>query len=123
MQETDVREIVTLLLDKAQENKHTEIRLITTYKEFRAVKKQAKALRVVLKILRNSANSVLKKYCKEVVVGEQDFSKLLAYSQLLDVAYYYEQELEIVTGMITEYDRYLDTCAYIATLLGEVREV
>lgn len=123
MQETEVLEIITLLLDKAQENKHTEIRLITTYKEFRAVKKQAKALKIVLKILQNSATSLLKKYCQEVKVGDQDFSKLLAYDQLLYVAAYYEQELEIVTKMIVEYDKYLDDCNYIATLLGAVREV
>lgn len=123
MRETEAQEMIALLLNKAQENKHTEIRLITTYREFRAVKKQARALRIVLKILQNSANAVLKLYCKEVEVGEQDITKLLAYSQLLDVYAYYARELEIVNEMITEYDKYLDECDYLATLLGEVREV
>jgi uracil phosphoribosyltransferase len=123
MQETETIEIIALLLNKAQENKHTEIRLITTWREFRAFKKQAKALKVVIKILRNSANSLLKVYCKEVVEGTQDFTKLLAYNQLLEVSDYYKRELEIVNEMITEYDKYLDDCNYIATLLGEVREV
>lgn len=123
MQESDVQELIALLLNKAQENKHTEIRLITTYKEFRAVKKQAKALKIVIKVLVNSANLLLKTYCKEVEVGEQDFSKLLAYDQLLEVSAYYLQELTIVTDMITEYDKYLDDCNYIATLLGQVRKV
>lgn len=123
MQETEAQEIISLLLDKARENKHTEIRLITTYREFRAVKKQARALKVVLKILRNSANSVFKSYCKEIVECEQDITKLLAYNQLFGIAAYYKRELEIITEMITEYDKYLDECNYIATLFGAVREV
>ena len=117
MQEINAQEILTLLIDQAQEE-HTEFHIITTWAEFKYYWRQEKATKVVIKLLRNSANFVFNSYCKAVASGSADFNLLLAYSQLQDVVAYYEQELKIISDMTNEYDDYLVSNNFIFTLIG-----
>ena len=124
MQITEVHELINELINQAELQEHTEQHLITTLAEYRFYLGQQRALKVVIKLLRNCANLVFTDYCKEVMIGEPDFGKILAFSQLRDVAVYYEQEFAIVKEMNDEYDNYLgDWGNFFKALAGHTREV
>jgi hypothetical protein len=50
---------------------------------------------------------LFKDYCKDVTAGISDLTKLLAYSQLLDIIAFYENDLKTVQAMLSDYDTYL----------------
>ena len=107
MQETELQEIIEQLIQRALKEDYTEKHLIDNWSEYKFYLQQQRSLRVVLRILRNSANFVFKTYCKEVAEGEADLNKLLAYVQLQEVVEFYEKDLSIVKAMNDEYDEYL----------------
>jgi hypothetical protein len=125
MQDIDTKEIVKRLILQAQEDQHTKPHLITTWKEYRFYINQARSLKVVIKVLRNSEASLFKSYCKGIAKGEAEFSKMIACLQVQDIIDYYDQEYEIIKGMNTEYDNYLGECNFInfiLTLFGAERD-
>ena len=121
MQESEAIEIINQLIMQAQEGEHTEVHLISTLSEYFFYLGQAKSLRVVLRVLRNSSNFVFKAYCRGIVIGTSNIDELLAYQQLRGIIPYYEQELEIVNDMIVEYEDYLFFGNLIPALFGASR--
>ena len=124
MQATEVQEIINELINQAESGEHTDRHLITTWTEYRFYLGQQRALKVVIKLLRNCADLVFADYCKEIPLGTSDLNKLLAYSQLRDVTAYYEQELALVKEMNDEYDNYLGNWAnFFKAIIGYQREI
>ena len=126
MQDLDTREIVEQLIQQAQEDQHTQPHTLITWREFMFYRKRVKAYKVVINILQRSTDNLFKSYCADVAKGEAEFSKMLAYIQLLDIVYYYEQELEIIKSMVNEYDKYLEEgnlINFIRAIFGAVREI
>lgn len=124
MQATEVHEIIDELINRAEAGEHTNNHLIATWAEYRFYLGQQRALKVVIKLLRNCANLVFTDYCKEIKLGGSDLNKLLAYSQLRDVTSYYEQELAIVKEMNDEYDNYIGNWGnFFRALAGYTREI
>ena len=74
--------------------------------------------------MRTSANKLFKEYCKGVIAGISDVTKILAYEQMLDIIAFYEEELETIQSMVDDYDEYLNNFwNYIGALFGERRDV
>lgn len=123
MQDLDAQEIITELIQQAEENKNTEFHLITTWDEYLYYLGQERSLKVVLKVLQQCANSIFKTYCKEIPFGTADFNLLLAYNKFKDIEAYYAQELKTIKEMNAEYDNYLGswTNFFNAIFLGQIR--
>ena len=107
MQDLDAQEIIAELIQQAEENKNTEFHLITTWDEYLYYLGQERSLKVVLKVLRQCANSIFKTYCKEIPLGTADFNLLLAYNKFKDIEVYYAKELKTIKEMNAEYDNHL----------------
>ena len=126
MYDQETREIVEQLIQQAQEDQHTQPHTLVTWQEFMFYRKQVKAYKVVINILQKSADNLFKSYCYDVIKGETEFSKVLAYVQLLDIVDYYQQEHDIVNEMVKEYDKYLEEgnlTNFICAIFGAVREI
>ena len=123
MQDIEAREIITQIIQQAEERRGVKPHIINTWPEYNFYCDQEKSLKVVLKVLRNCADFVFKDYCKEVSLGVADFNKLLAYKQFQDIIMFYHQELLIINGMVNEYSKYLTSGNFINALLGEERGI
>ena len=124
MTDQEVTLIIQDLITKAQEGNAFPFRPIRCWGEFRYFKRHAKSTQVVIKILRASANSLLKKYCRGVIAGISDITKLLAYEQMLDIIDFYENELKTFQAMVDDYDEYLGNLGnFVGALFGERRDL
>ena len=107
MQDQEARELINELIQQAEAEDHVEHKLITSWEEYRFYLQQERALKVVIKVLRTCANATFDVYCEEILSGESDLNKLLAYVQLQDIIAFYEQDLQTVKKMNAEYDEHL----------------
>lgn len=123
MQESEAQEIINKLIAQAEENDHIKVKLITSWDEYRFYIKQERALKVVIRVLRDCIYFVFRSYRKGVAAGTADFNELLAYRKLKEVQEFYKQELCTVQEMNTEYDNYLgDWTNFFKAILGYERE-
>ena len=123
MQEQEAQEIINKLITQADENDHIKFKLITSWDEYRYYLKQERALKVVIRVLRDCIYFVFKSYRKGIATGTADFNELLAYRKLKEVREFYEQDLSTVQEMNVEYDNYLgDWSNFFKAILGYERE-
>ena len=85
-QEKETAELIQNIISKALEGNAQEFQSILYWSDFRYYRKCATANKLLIKALRHSANKLFKEYCRTVIAGISDVTKLLAYLQLLDVA-------------------------------------
>lgn len=123
MDNTESKQLVSEIINKAQEGKSLEFHLIKYWSEFRYYGRLASANKLIVKTLRSSANKLFKTYCKDVTAGISDVDKLLAYSQLLEIISFYEQELSTIKQMLDEYDEYLGQGHFWHAFLGGQRDI
>ena len=123
MTDQDTTLLIQDIINRAQEGRAFPFRTIRYWSEFRYFQRYARSTKVIIRILRVSANNLFKDYCKGVIAGISDITKLLAYQQLLDIVDFYKEELETIDAMLTEYDEYLgDLGNFIGALFGERRD-
>ena len=108
MTEQETTLLIYEILNKALEGDALPFNLITCWNEYLYYLKWSRSTKIVIKTLKTSANKLFKEYCKDVIAGISDITKLLAYKQLLDVTAFYENDLATVHKMLDEYDDYLD---------------
>ena len=123
MQNTEAQQLMLTIIERAESGQFTEFRLITSWAEFRFYRKNARATRLVIKALKASANNLFKEYCRDVTKGRQTVDKILAYTQILDIAAFYEKELDTVKRMLDEYDEYLGKGHFWYSFLGGERDI
>ena len=107
MTEQETTLLIYEILNKALEGDALPFNLITCWNEFLYYLRWSRSTKIVIKTLKTSANKLFKEYCKDVIAGISDITKLLAYKQLLDVTAFYENDLATVHKMLDEYDDYL----------------
>ena len=107
MTEQETTLLIYEILNKALEGDALPFNLITCWNEYLYYLKWSRSTKIVIKTLKTSANKLFKEYCKDVIAGISDITKLLAYKQLLDVTAFYENDLATVHKMLDEYDDYL----------------
>ncbi len=115
-----IRDIIT----KAQEDQAQPFRPILYWSEFNYYRRCTLSTKVIIKLLKTSAKNLFKEYCKDVIAGISDITKLLAYQQLLDIKDFYENELSTIRAMLDDYDEYLGNFRnFVSALCGERREL
>ncbi len=110
------------IINKALEGKAHPFRDILYWSEFRYYKGWVRSAKILIKILTSSANKLFKEYCKDVIAGISDITKLLAYEQLLDIMDFYKKDLDTVQAMLIEYEDYLGEGNFWYSFLGGRRE-
>lgn len=124
MTDSESKQLLLDIINKAQEGVHLPFRQIVAWGEFRFVELQAKSTKLVIRTLKASAKNLFKEYCKDVIDGTSEINKLLAYSELCDIIAFYEEELNTLKQMLDEYDEYLgDWGNFINAFLGGRREL
>ena len=123
MTDQDTTLLIQDIINRAQEGRAFPFRTIRYWSEFRYFQRYARSTKIIIRILRVSANNLFKDYCQGVIAGISDITKLLAYQQLLDIVDFYKEELETIDAMLTEYDEYLgDLGNFVRALFGERRD-
>lgn len=118
MTDQEITQVIQAIIDKAQEGKSQPYRTILYWSEFKYYRGLKKATKLVIETLRISSKKLLKSYCKDVIAGISDVNKILGYSQLLDIIDFYQEELETLEAMLTEYYDYLGEGNFWYSILG-----
>lgn len=121
MDEQSALLIISKILEQAQERKFIKFHLIDTFEEFLGYCDREYSTKVVIKLLKRTANSILKEYCKTVTSGISDVTQLLAYNQIVDAVNFYKEDLKIVDSMVDEYTKYLCQGNFLHAVLGGSR--
>ena len=123
MQKTE-EQLVLDIIEHAHKKQYTKFHRITSWKEYRFYYSNRLATKLIIKALKSSSKNLFKEYCKDVKDGAQDFSKLLAYSQINEITTFYELDLVLIQNMLNEYDKYLNEGNFWkAVILEEEREI
>jgi hypothetical protein len=122
MNNDEAQQILEEILAQAEEGKLTEFRFITSWADFKTCFISYKANKIVIKMLKQSSKRLFKTYCKDVISGISDVTKLLAYNQLDDIIDYYKKELKTLDDMLNEYEEYLWRGNFFYAFLGGERD-
>ena len=90
MTDQDKTLLIQDIINKAVEGKALPFRSILYWGEFKYYCKCVASTKIIIKVLKQSANNLFKEYCKDVIAGISDVNKLLAYSQFLDIISFYK---------------------------------
>ena len=119
----DIKELLVNLIDQAETSKNIEFRYIRAWNEYREVCKAYKYKKAVTKLLLASADTIFKKYCKEVSKQHGQFNKLLGYRSLASAAEFYSKDTKVIADMIDEYETYLLAGNFLDFILGTQRSL
>jgi hypothetical protein len=124
MADQETIQVIQDIINRAQEGRAFPFRTIIYWSEFQYFKGYARSNKLIIKLLRTSANNLFKEYCKDVIAGISDITKILAYAQMLDIIAFYQKELETIQDMLDDYDEYLGNFwNFVNALFGERRDV
>lgn len=123
MKPEEEQQIIVDILNRAEKLEFTEFRFIGNWTAYNYFRREYKTTKLVIKMLRESADKLFKTYCKEVTLGDADLDELIAFKQLLDVKDFYEKELDILNRMLADYEDYLFHGNLLNALLGEERKL
>lgn len=123
MTNTDTKQLLLAILEKAQEGKSLQFQIITSWDDFKYYTHLAKSNKIIIKALKSSANNLFKEYCKDVIAGVSNVDKLLAYVQLRDFIRFYEKDFNTLKQMLDEYDEYLGQGHFWYSFLGGERDL
>ena len=123
MTDTESKQLLQDIINKAQEGQALPFRFIRYWNEFRYYQRHVRSTKIIIKTLESSADNLFTEYCSDVTTGSSDLNKLLAYSTLLDIIEFYKQELNTMQLMIQDYDDYLGDGHFWHSFLGGRREL
>ena len=121
MTDNNIQQFILDKIDYAQYASNIKFCFLKSWTEYQDFKNKRKVLKIILKVLRKSAQLLFKEYCKSVISQISDFNKLLAYHQLLIAIEFYEKELSVILDIIYEYEAYLMNSNFLYALFGGVR--
>ena len=110
------------IINKALEGKEHPFRSIRYWSEYRYYRRWTGATKLIIRTLQASSNKLFKEYCRDVIAGISDITKILAYEQLLDITAFYKKDLDTVQAMLLEYEDYLGEGNFWYSFLGGRRE-
>lgn len=105
--ENNEQQILADIIERAQKGEFSEFHYIASKYEFRIYSHNVRASKLIIKLLTRAANKLFKTYCKEIVSGNEDLEKLLAYAQMREIIEFYRVELQTFQSMIDEFEEYL----------------
>jgi hypothetical protein len=107
----------------ADSGEHTKFQLLQNWQEYKHYRKVRYSIKVVLKFLNITAEAQFKSYCENIISGEQDIYKLLAYQYIVRIVNCYLEELRIVQDMLEEYEYYLASGNWLDFILLRQRPI
>lgn len=123
MSDKETQQLTLQIIDYARKAKLTEFHFLENWTEYRFYQERRRTLKLLIKTLYKGTDRLFEKYRQSIVSDTDDFTKLLAYKQMLSTIEFYKKELAVVTDMIYEYEAYLLEGNYINAWLGEQRAV
>lgn len=116
-------ELYEALTEKALSGEHTKFEYVRNITEWGVLRKAKSGLKKVIELYELIKSSMYKTYCKQVLVGEQDFNLIYSLRQIMECKVFYENELLIVQDMLEEYDAYVGSGHFMdQVLFGRNRE-
>ena len=100
-------DIISDLIARAETAEHRQFHLLESWRDYTRAKKLRRAERFLVYSIRQSVNRLFRNYCKSVNKGDSAVLTLIAYCTSKKVLRFYEEELNILSDMITEYEYYL----------------
>jgi hypothetical protein len=123
MADQETIQVIQDIINRAQEGRAFPFRTIIYWSEFQYFKGYARSNKLIIKLLRTSADNLFKEYCKDVIAGISDITKILAYAQMQDIIAFYQEELKTIQAMLDDYDEYLGNFwNFVGALFGERRD-
>jgi hypothetical protein len=123
MADQETIQVIQDIINRAQEGRAFPFRTIIYWSEFQYFKGYARSNKLIIKLLRTSADNLFKEYGKDVIAGISDITKILAYAQMLDIIAFYQEELKTIQDMLDDYDEYLGNFwNFVNALFGERRD-
>lgn len=122
MQEDEIKQFLISIMEHASTAKLPEFHFIRYWSEYQFCRRKRTSLKLLLKTLRRISKRLFKKYHKSVCKDKGNFNQLLAYQQLQVTMQFYQQELQVYTDMIYEYEAYLMEGNFFAAFLGNIRD-
>lgn len=116
-------DLLLFLIRTTESGKHRQFQLLENWQEYTRAKQVKRTEAIVVASLQESAKKLFKKYCKAIKSGETDVIKLLAYCTTKEVLSFYEEELNIISDMINEYECYLFNGNLLDFVLGTQRPI
>ena len=124
MIDQETEPLIQDIIDKAVKGKAQPFRLILYWSEFKYYKRLVLTLKLIIRMLTAAANNIFKDYCRDVIAGISDITKLIAYQEILEIKVFYENDLNTVNKMLDDYDEYLgDFGNFVRALFGERRDL
>lgn len=115
-------ELAEQLIKRAKEGDHSNFEFIRSLEEYFAAKTIKKALKKVVKSFDTPKTNLYNAHIKSVKEGEDDLNVILAFSELVQVVKFYEDEIGIISDMIDEYVTYVHSGHILDTLIGNYRK-
>jgi hypothetical protein len=110
-------ELYEALTEKALSGEHTAFEFIRNTAEWGVLCKAKSGLNKVIELYELIRRNIYKTYCKQILVGEQDFNLIYALRQIMECKTFYEDELLIIKDMLSEYDAYLGSGHFMQQFL------
>ena len=117
----DIKELLSILLERAAEGEHCEFKLITTWREYWFVRRSMQSLKVIIRTLTKSYHRTFKRYCREVSKGNPSVAKLFACNALQTAIDFYIAEYNIQFDMVDEFETYAAKGKFLDSLLFGAR--
>lgn len=122
MQTTEAQQLLIEIFERAEKEQITEFQLITSWNAFISCWRIHKATKLVISMLKDSADKLFKQYCKDTVIGSTVVDDILAYREILNVIAFYRKDLAVLRSMLDEYDTYLGQGHFWYSFLGGERD-
>ena len=123
MTDQETTQLIQDIINKAREGVAQPFRTILYWSEYRYYQGWTRATKLIIRTLEVSANNLFKEYCQDVIAGISDITKLLAYSELLDIIAFYKNDLRTVHFMLTDYANYLEKGNFWYSFFGGRRDI
>jgi hypothetical protein len=107
MNNSEDNNIIIDLIKRVDTAEHIAFEYIRSWPEYRTRQLNRRAIRMLIKSLDYSASNMLKEHCRTVYTGSADATKLFARRIIMRAVSFYQQELDIINDMISEYEAYL----------------
>ena len=109
------------LIYTAEQGKHRQFQFLRSWLEYSNAKRIYRVEKLLVGSMRQSANKLFKKYCRDITTGTTEIIRLLGYCTMLNVVKFYEEELKTLNDMIVEYECYLVNGNLFDFILGSQR--
>lgn len=101
--------ILSDLIVHAESGEHVAFQYIRSWRGYFSVYRSRRKYRTTIKSLLDIRNTAFKQYCKSIPNRDAPYKKLLLWSALDTTIAFYQEDSQILTNMLDEYEAYIFT--------------